>query len=152
MRRQVSSSANLSGGDRLIYVIGCNHGIQPVDADPFDGEQVLAQRVHFRELLTELIHASDTQFVGEEWGRANYTIAHLVADKNGNIPWSNINTSHEDLDAMQIPRNYGNEVTLRSRLRNGIGSARTSSGKRSWRQKATRSGSSSFVDFSICNH
>lgn len=110
MRRQVSNPSNLSLGDRLIYVVGCNHGIQPVDADPFDGEQVLAQRAHFRELIAELIRGNNIQFVGEEWGREDRTIAHILAEEIGNIPWSNINTSHKDLDAMKIPHNYGNEA------------------------------------------
>ena len=94
----------------MIYIVGCNHGIQPVDADPFDGEQVFAQRAHFRELIRRLIRENNIQFVGEEWGRDNKTVAHVLAEENGNIPWSNINTSREELDAMKIPRNYGNEA------------------------------------------
>lgn len=92
----------------MIYVVGCNHGIQPVAPDPFDNAQALRQRAHFRELLSKLTNEDNIQFVGEEWGFEKKTIAHAIADEKGGILWENINTSHEDLDALGIPRNYAN--------------------------------------------
>ncbi len=92
----------------MVYVVGCNHGIQPVDPDLFDNASALQQRAHFRELLSKLITENNAQFVGEEWGLEKKTIAHAIADEKG-ILWENINTSHEDLDALGISRNYANE-------------------------------------------
>ena len=91
----------------LIYVVGCNHGIQPIDLDVCDTPQTLEQRVHFRELVTQIIKENN-QFVGEEWGYPTMTVAHAATDENGKIPWANINTSNEELDSMKIPGDYVN--------------------------------------------
>ena len=93
----------------MVYVVGCNHGIQPVAPDLFDNGQALRQRVHFRELLSKLTNEHDITFVGEEWGLEIKTIAHAIADEKGGVLWENINTSHDDLDVLGIPRNYANE-------------------------------------------
>ena len=92
----------------MVYVVGCNHGIQPVAPDPFDNDQAKQQRAHFRELLSNLTSKDDIQFVGEEWGCPKKTIAHAIADEKGDIVWENINTSDEELDALGIPRDYAN--------------------------------------------
>jgi hypothetical protein len=91
----------------LIYVVGCNHGIQPIDRDVWDTPKTLEQRAHFRKLITQIIKEND-QFVGEEWGLPTMTIAHAAAAENGKILWANINTSDEELDSMKIPRDYVN--------------------------------------------
>jgi hypothetical protein len=93
----------------MVYVVGCNHGIQRQEPDVLDTPQAIEQRGHFRELISRIVKENKVQFVGEEWGLATMTVAHAVADDNGKIPWANINTTNEQLDAMKIPRGYGSE-------------------------------------------
>ena len=93
----------------MVYVVvGCNHGIQRQEPDVLDTAQAIEQRAHFRELITRSVKENRVQFVGEEWGLPIMTVAHAVADENGKIPWANINTTNEELEAMKIPRGYGN--------------------------------------------
>jgi len=90
----------------LIYVVGCNHGIQPRDQDALFGDtsQARDQKSHFTTLIEEIIKGHKIQFVGEEWGLQETTIARASAG-NG-VRWANINTSREDLREMGIPPDY----------------------------------------------
>jgi hypothetical protein len=90
----------------VVYVIGSNHGIQRQEPDILDTPHAHDQRVHYRELVTSIVKEKKIQFVGEEWGLPTMTVAHAVADDNGKIPWANINTTNEELDAMKIPCGY----------------------------------------------
>jgi hypothetical protein len=93
--------------DCKVVVVGCNHGIQPEGADELfgDSEQVSQQKKEFTKLIENLIKAYEIEFIGEEWGLANETSAHTLADANKKS-WVDINTSFEELDAMKIPRDY----------------------------------------------
>ena len=90
-----------------VVVVGCNHGIQPEGADELfgDSEQVSQQKKQFAKLIENLIKANEIEFIGEEWGLANKTSAHALADTNKKS-WANINTTPQELDAMKIPRGY----------------------------------------------
>ena len=63
-----------------IIVVGCNHGIQPHDADVVfgDSEQVVEQKNQFANLIESLIKADGIEFIGEEWGLDNPTSAHRL--------------------------------------------------------------------------
>jgi len=89
-------------------IVGCNHGIQPRDADAVfgDSEQVTEQKTQFANLIESLIIENDIEFIGEEWGRPNLTYAHALADANPKSSWADINTTLEELDEMKIPRDY----------------------------------------------
>lgn len=91
----------------MIYVVGCIHGIQPRDEDWLGGDSPEAkeQKSFFTGLIREILAREDIQFVGEEWGRPEITIAHAIADSHG-ILWANINTSLHELEEMGIPTNY----------------------------------------------
>jgi hypothetical protein len=91
----------------MIYVVGCNHGIQPRDEDWLRGDTPEArdQKSRFTKVIAETIKEGEIQFVGEEWGRVETTIAHELAENCG-IPWANINTSTADLKRMGIPCDY----------------------------------------------
>jgi hypothetical protein len=91
----------------MIYVVGCNHGIQPQEEDWLGGDSPAAkeQKTHFAELVKHIIEAGKIQFVGEEWGLPEITTAHALADAC-HIRWENINASWDDLDRLGIPRNY----------------------------------------------
>jgi len=91
----------------MVYVLGCNHGIQPRDEDWLGGDSPAAkeQKTHFAELIKHIIQAGSIQFVGEEWGLPEITTAHSLAEAC-HIRWENINTSFEDLDRLGIPRDY----------------------------------------------
>jgi hypothetical protein len=93
--------------DCKIVIVGCNHGIQLGDADAGfgDSEQVTEQKKQFANLIESLIKEKEIEFVGEEWGLANATSAHKLADENKKL-WANINTTLEELDEMKIPRDY----------------------------------------------
>jgi pheromone shutdown protein TraB len=93
--------------DCKIVVVGCNHGIQPRDPDPLlgDCDQVKEHKAQFQKLIDALVKQNKIQFIGEEWGMPSITIAHVTADA-ATIPWVNFNTTHEDLDALKIPREY----------------------------------------------
>jgi hypothetical protein len=103
----------------MIYDVGCNHGIQPRDGDWLAGDtpEAREQKTRFAELLDETIQRCEIRCAGEEWGREEITILHAIADTH-QIPWANINTSHEELDRLLIPRNYTtgpfNEVQKRN--------------------------------------
>jgi len=94
--------------DCKVLVVGCNHGIQPRDPDAVfgDSDQVKEQKKEFAKLIDTLIQENQIQFVGEEWGPASITIAHAAVDGYNKLPWDNINTTSEELDAMKIPRDY----------------------------------------------
>jgi aldehyde:ferredoxin oxidoreductase len=94
--------------DCKILIVGCNHGIQPKDADALFGDSQLVtnQKKQFANMIEGLAIDNEIEFIGEEWGLANMTSAHRLANASKTIGWANINTSHEDLDAMEIPRDY----------------------------------------------
>jgi hypothetical protein len=91
----------------MIHIVGCNHGIQPGESifTALDSVECQEQRAHFRELLQQILTHSAIQFIGEEWGDVETTIAERLAD-NLEIPWQNINTTEEDKQNMGIPPNY----------------------------------------------
>jgi len=93
----------------IAYVIGCNHGIQGGNEDkllPIDNiVEIRTQRLSFSRLLEAIVTTDRIQFVGEEWGLPQPSIAQILSDRK-NVPWANINTSLEDLDRMGIPRDY----------------------------------------------
>ena len=93
--------------DCKILIVGCNHGIQSKDADALfgDSQQVTDQKKQFADLIERLVIKNEIEFIGEEWGLANATSAHTLADANKKS-WADINTSLEELDAMKIPRDY----------------------------------------------
>lgn len=93
----------------MIHVVGCNHGIQPRDPDWLTGDtsEAAEQKARFKQLIEATFKAVQAEFVAEEWGLANITTAHALADKCA-IPWSNINTCFQDLDRLGIPRDYVN--------------------------------------------
>jgi hypothetical protein len=89
-----------------ISVVGCNHGIQV--CGPFsvlDSADQREQRGHFAALLEDIIKRENIDFIGEEDGSVEETIAEHLAEAC-NIPHRNINTSNTDKDRMGIPRNY----------------------------------------------
>jgi hypothetical protein len=86
--------------------VGCNHGIQV--CGPFselDSADQREQRGHFAALLEDIIKREMIDFIGEEDGSVEETIAEHLAEAC-NIPHRNINTSNTDKDRMEIPRNY----------------------------------------------
>lgn len=93
----------------MIFVVGCNHGIQTADEDdllPIDDiAEIRRQRLRFRSLLEAIAAKNQVQFLGEEWGLPQPSIAQNLAEEK-RIAWANINTSFEDLDRMGIPRDY----------------------------------------------
>ena len=92
----------------MVYVVGCNHGIQPRDPDWLAGDTEAAeQKKLFAELIEATAKADETKFVAEEWGLPYTTSAHSIADKLG-LPWCDINTCFHDLDRLGIPRDYVN--------------------------------------------
>jgi hypothetical protein len=91
----------------VVYVIGANHGIQRQEPDVWDTPQSRGQSNHFGELVTEIVRKNKVQFIGEEWGLPSLTVAHALAD-DGNLPWVDINTTAEELETMNIPRDYVN--------------------------------------------
>lgn len=94
----------------MIYVVGCNHGIQPRDPDWLagDAEQAATQKARFGELIDTTVKENEGKFVAEEWGLRDVSRGQFVANKYG-IPWSDINTCFHDLDGLGIPRDYVNE-------------------------------------------
>ena len=94
----------------MIFAIGCNHGIQKANEDdllPFDNiAEIRTQRLSFSRLLEATLTKGEIQFIGEEWGLPESSIAQNLAKEKGRIAWANINTSFEDLDRMGIPRDY----------------------------------------------
>lgn len=97
------------GAQRVIFVVGCNHGIQTADEDdllPIDNiAEIRRQRLCFMGLLEAIVTKNQVQFLGEEWGLPQPSIARNLAEERS-IAWANINTSFEDLDRMGIPRDY----------------------------------------------
>jgi hypothetical protein len=88
-----------------ILVVGCNHGIQYREHPLFDSPQERAQKIQFVTFIDGVLRDNRVQFVGEEWGFAEMTNAHAVADAN-QVPWANINTSLAELPDMGIPDDY----------------------------------------------
>jgi hypothetical protein len=95
------------GWQQMIWVAGCNHGIQPRDEDWLTGDspEARGQKAGFTELIEGILTREEIQFVGEEWGREEITIAYTAAERYG-IPWANINTSAEELRKVSIPTDY----------------------------------------------
>lgn len=93
----------------VIHVIGCNHGIQPRDPDWLGGDTngAAEQKARFKQLIEASFISVQAEFVAEEWGLADVTTAHALADRC-TIPWCNINTCHQDLDRLGIPHDYVN--------------------------------------------
>ena len=62
--------------DCKIVIVGCNHDIQPEDADALfgDSEQVTEQKKRFAALIESLIKENEIEFIGEEWGLASATL------------------------------------------------------------------------------
>ncbi|MGA9055244.1 MAG: hypothetical protein WB763_01905 [Terriglobia bacterium] len=91
----------------MIYVVGCNDGIQPRDQDWLGGDspEAMAQKAHFAELIERIIQERKIQFVGEEWGLPDITTACASAGTH-RIQWVNINASRDDLDRLGIPHDY----------------------------------------------
>jgi hypothetical protein len=53
----------------VIYVVGCNHGIQVEPGDPWaasDSSEQQEQRNHFAGLLEDIIEEKKIEFIGEE--------------------------------------------------------------------------------------
>jgi hypothetical protein len=93
----------------MIYVVGCNHGIQPRDPDWLVGDagEAANQKARFGELIETTIKQGQGKFVAEEWGLSSITRGQAIADRGG-IPWSDINTCFHDLAQLGIPRDYVN--------------------------------------------
>lgn len=91
----------------LYHIVGCNHGIQPGIGflSALDGKEVNEQREHFTKLVRELCAEHELQIVLEEDGTVEETAGHQLAVER-NIPWENINTTNEDKERMDIPRDY----------------------------------------------
>lgn len=91
----------------MIYVVGCNHGIQPSDPDPVFGDAAEAadQKAHFACLIERIITGSGIEFIGEEWGLTRPSVSQNLANRHEKA-WANINTSLDDLDHMGIPQDY----------------------------------------------
>lgn len=96
----------------MIFVIGCNHGIQKASEDDLllidNIAEIKTQRLSFSHLLEAIITKGKIQFIGEEWGLPESSIAQNLAKEKRRIAWANINTSLEDLDRMRIPQKYVN--------------------------------------------
>lgn len=92
----------------MIYIVGCNHGIQRVNPRPLDASIALEQRGHFKNLIEGIIEGNKVQCIAEEWGLCEMTIAHTLAHAR-QIPWCNINTSPESLRELRIPIDYPNK-------------------------------------------
>jgi hypothetical protein len=90
----------------VILVVGCNHGIQYREDPLFDSPEQGEQKVEFAGFIDGVLKGNRIQFVGEEWGLAEMSNAHAVADANNQIPWANINTSLAELREMEIPDHY----------------------------------------------
>jgi hypothetical protein len=92
----------------LIYVVGCNHGIQVEPGDLWaasDSSEQQEQRNHFAGLLEDIIKEKKIEFIGEEAGRVGETSAGRLANKY-KIPATNINTTNADKEKMGIPKGY----------------------------------------------
>lgn len=93
-------------GGRQVYVISCNHGIQPGGLlAQGDGADALEQRRHFTNLLEDIIRRRGITFIGEEQGFGEETIADLLGVKYS-IPVKDINTQKSDKQRMGIPCDY----------------------------------------------
>lgn len=103
----IQTLSNMCAG--TTHIVGCNHGIQKANEDdllPIDNiVEIRTQRLSFSRLLEAIVTNSEIQFVGEEWGLPQPSIAKLLSREKG-IAWANINTSLEDLHEMGIPRDY----------------------------------------------
>jgi hypothetical protein len=88
----------------MIYVMGCNHGIQ--QQPPRDVQEKTEQRSCFAQLIEETIREGEIRFIGEEWDHnGGTTIAQDIASKHG-VQHVNINTTRADLKQMEIPLHY----------------------------------------------
>ena len=77
------------------------------DLLPIDNiAEIRTQRLSFSRLLEAIVTKGEIQFVGEEWGLPESSIAQNLAKEKIRIAWANIKTSFEDLDRMGIPRDY----------------------------------------------
>lgn len=85
----------------MIYVVGCNHGIQQQKAG--DTVERGQQRSCFAKLIEDTVREHEIQLICEEWAHdGGATIAHDIAQRNG-VRWVNIDTTREDLKNMEIP-------------------------------------------------
>ncbi len=91
----------------MIYLLGCHHDIQSNDPIPWleNSPEVGEQREHFRQLLERILLEEKVELIAEEWGRDSTTSAEDLGNKHG-AGYVDINTAYEDLDSMEIPRNY----------------------------------------------
>ncbi len=88
----------------MIYVVGCNHGIQQ-EQRPIAQERT-RQRSHFRRAIEGIVANNRIGVICEEWDdEAGRTITQDIADSRG-LRWANINTTREDLRQMGIPLLY----------------------------------------------
>jgi hypothetical protein len=126
----------------MIYVLGCDHDIQSSESVlSLAGEQdVKGQRDHFAQLLEQMLSGEKVDLVAEEWRRRSESFAEALARKH-TVSYVNINTSFDDLDALQIPRDYTNPINytadqrqgwlqqrerfMLDRIRTGMGTARS---------------------------
>jgi hypothetical protein len=91
----------------MIYVAGCHHDIQSEDPVPFfyNGAAVSRQREQFVRLMERLLIDKKVELVAEEWGRKSESFGQVLSKKYM-VKYADINTSFDDLDALQIPRDY----------------------------------------------
>jgi hypothetical protein len=92
---------------KLIHIVGCNHGIQVglggfTDYDPADQNE---QRAHFRTLLESICEQQAITIVLEEDGALEETAGEQIAAQR-NILWADLNTSNDDKVQMGIPKDY----------------------------------------------
>src|ERR1039458_1437909 len=84
----------------MIYVVGCNHGIQQQKAG--DTVERAQQRSRFGRFIEETMSEHEIQLICEEWCHSGgATIAHDIAQGHG-VRWINIDTTGEDLKKMGI--------------------------------------------------
>src|SRR5260370_29477298 len=93
----------------MIYVVGCNHGIQVYSGGLWaagDAPTMQEQRNNFDALLEDIVKQRKIEFIAEESGGGEETIAEVLATKYKIPPARNINSSNADNEQMEIPENY----------------------------------------------
>jgi hypothetical protein len=92
----------------FVSVIGCNHGIQIEPAGllaKLNSADAQEQRQHFGHLLEAVLSGGEVEFVGEEWGAGEKTIAEVLASRF-RIPYADINPPNAVRDRVGMPRDY----------------------------------------------
>jgi hypothetical protein len=91
----------------MIYVVGRDHDAQSGDRIPFllDSARVIGERDQFLRLVERILIDQKVEFVAEEWGRKSESFAEALTKKL-TVRYLNINTTFEDLNALQIPSDY----------------------------------------------